>query len=56
MNIFFVAEPQLNVMWNLSRGQRLVFGVGYRGVADAPLLGDELSGLSGSVSFQIGGK
>lgn len=53
---FFVAEPQVNVMWNVSTGQRLVFGLGYRAVGNAPLLGDQLNGLSGSVSFQIGGK
>ena len=53
---FFVAEPQVNVMWNLSAGQRLVFGLGYRAVGNAPLLGDDLKGLSGSLSFQIGGK
>jgi hypothetical protein len=53
---FFVAEPQLNVMWNLSAGRRLVFGLGYRAVGNAPLLGDDINGLSGSVSFQIGGK
>jgi len=53
---FFVAEPQVNVLWNLSPGQRLVFGVGYRVVGNAPLLGDQLNGVSGSVSFQVGGK
>jgi hypothetical protein len=53
---FFVAEPQLNVMWNLSPGQRLVFGLGYRAVGNAPWLGDQIDGLSGSVSFQLGGK
>ena len=53
---FFVAEPQVNVMWNMSAGQRLVFGLGYRVVGSAPLLDDQLNGLSGSVSFQIGGK
>ncbi|MBY0496847.1 MAG: hypothetical protein K2Y23_21770 [Cyanobacteria bacterium] len=53
---FFVAEPQVNAMWNLSAGQRLVFGLGYRVVGSAPLLRDQLNGLSGSVSFQIGGK
>lgn len=52
---FFVAEPQLNVMWNLNRGRRIVFGVGYRLTADAPWLGDRLNGVSGSVAFQIGG-
>jgi hypothetical protein len=53
---FFVAEPQVNVMWNLSPGRRLVFGLGYRAVGNAPLLGDQINGLSGSLSFQIGGK
>jgi hypothetical protein len=53
---FFVAEPQVNVMWNLSPGQRLVFGLGYRAVSHAPRLGDQIDGLSGSVSFQLGGK
>lgn len=52
---FFVAEPQLNVMWNLTRGQRIVFGLGYRTVGGAPLLGDALNGVSGSIAFQLGG-
>ena len=52
---FFVAKPQLNVMWNLTRGQRIVFGLGYRAVGNAPLLGDALNGISGSIAFQIGG-
>lgn len=53
---FFIAEPQVNVMLHFSPGHRLVFGVGYRAVADAPTLGDRLNGLSGSVAFQIGGR
>lgn len=53
---FFVVEPQANVTWNISQGQRLVFGLGYRVVGSAPVLGDELSGLSGSIAFQVGGK
>lgn len=53
---FFVAEPQLNMMWNITRGQRLVFGLGYRAVGSASLLGDALDGVSGSVAYQIGGK
>jgi len=53
---FFVAEPQVNLMWNMSAGQRLVFGLGYRAVGHAPLLGDQLNGLSGSIAYQIGGK
>jgi len=53
---FFIAEPQLNLLWNLSQGQRIVFGVGYRAVGNAPLLGDQLKGVSGSISVQFGGK
>lgn len=53
---FFVAEPQVNMMWNLTAGRRLVFGVGYRAVGNAPYLGDDLRGFSGSVAFQINGK
>jgi hypothetical protein len=52
---FFVAEPQVNLLLNLSRGQRIVFGVGYRAVGSAPLLGDAVNGLSGSIAYQIGG-
>jgi hypothetical protein len=39
----------------MTRGQRIVFGLGYRAVGSAPLLGDALNGISGSVAFQIGG-
>lgn len=53
---FLLAEPQVNVMLNLNRGQRIVFGLGYRVTANAPWLGDALNGLSGSVAFQIGGR
>lgn len=53
---FYVAEPQVNVMWNMTAGQRLVFGVGYRAIGSAPLLGDDLKGLSGSIAYQLGGK
>ena len=53
---FFVVEPQLDVTWNLSAGQRIVFGLGYRAVGNAPRLGDDLQGVSGSIAFQIGGK
>ncbi|MEY4094487.1 MAG: hypothetical protein RLZZ53_1686 [Acidobacteriota bacterium] len=53
---FYVAEPQVNMMWNLTQGQRIVFGVGYRAIGSAPLLGDDLKGVSGSISYQLGGK
>lgn len=52
---FFVVEPQLDVLWNLSRRYRINFGVGYRAVGWAPYLGDQLRGVSGSIAFQVGG-
>ncbi len=52
---FLVIEPQVNLLWNLTRRHRVSFGVGYRAVGSAPLLGDQLNGVSGSVALQIGG-
>jgi hypothetical protein len=52
---FLVAEPQVNVLLNLSGGQRLVFGLGYRATAFANRLGDQINGVSGSISYQFGG-
>lgn len=52
---FFVVEPQVDVLWNLSPRYRLNFGVGYRMVGWAPYLGDQLRGVSGSIAFQVGG-
>ena len=53
---FLIAEPQAQMSLNLSKGQRIVFGVGYRATAYANSLQDSLNGLSGTVAFQIGGK
>jgi hypothetical protein len=50
---FFIAEPQANVHVNLTRGQRIVFGVGYRATAGANISDDQLNGLSGSISYQL---
>lgn len=52
---FLVIEPQVNLLWNLTRRHRVSFGVGYRAVGSAPLLGDQLKGVSGSVALQLGG-
>jgi hypothetical protein len=38
---------------NLTRGQRIVFGVGYRATAGANFIDDQLNGLSGSISYQL---
>lgn len=50
---FFIAEPQANVLVNLTRGQRIVFGIGYRATAGAHFIDDQLNGLSGSISYQL---
>lgn len=53
---FFIAEPQVNAIWNLTRWMRLDAGVGYRVVAGSEFLGDELRGVSGSIAVQFGGR
>lgn len=52
---FFVVEPQVNVLWNLTQRHRISFGVGYRAIGAAALLGEQLRGVSGSVGLQVGG-
>jgi hypothetical protein len=52
---FFLAEPQLNGVWNITSWMRLDAGVGYRFIGAADVLGDELRGPSGSVAIQFGG-
>ncbi|MGE0864486.1 MAG: hypothetical protein AB7P34_11350 [Vicinamibacterales bacterium] len=52
---FFVVEPQVNLLWNLTRRHRISFGVGYRAVGAAALLGEQIRGASGSIAVQIGG-
>lgn len=52
---FFVAEPEANVLFNLSRSFRLTAGIGYRLVGADRNLDDRLRGVTGSVALQIGG-
>ena len=51
---FFIVEPQANVTWRLARWLALNAGVGYRLVAGADFLDDELRGISGNVGLQFG--
>ena len=53
---FFIAEPQVNALWNITRWMRLDAGVGYRIIGASDLLGDELRGVSGSIALQFGGR
>jgi hypothetical protein len=50
---FFIAEPQANLLVNLTRRQRIVFGIGYRATAGAHFIDDQLNGLGGSISYQL---
>ncbi len=51
---FFVAEPEVKVMLNLTEWMRLGGGVGYRFVAGAPWHDRDLSGVSASVDLKFG--
>jgi hypothetical protein len=53
---FFVAEPTVSVVWQVSRGFGLSGSVGYRLIAGAGSLNSEFQGVSGSVGFVFGGK
>jgi hypothetical protein len=52
---FFIAEPQAQVMWNVSSNVRLTFGAGYRIIAGGDPVEDRLRGPIGSVSVEFGG-
>jgi hypothetical protein len=52
---FFVAEPQVNASLRLTGWLRVGAGVGYRLIGGAHQLNDRLRGVSGSLSFQVGG-
>ena len=52
---FFVAEPEANLLVNLTRHLRLTAGVGYRLIGGARSADDRLRGVSGGVALQIGG-
>jgi hypothetical protein len=53
--VFFIAEPQAQVFWNVSSRVRLTFGAGYRVTSGADRVNDRLRGPIGSVSVEFGG-
>ena len=53
---FFIIEPQVDALWRITRWMRLDAGVGYRGIAGADLLHDQLRGVSGSIGVRFGGQ
>ena len=50
---FFVAEPEINLMLNVTKRFHLGFGTGYRYIRNAESRGDDLSGLTGNLTFRI---
>jgi hypothetical protein len=53
---FFITEPQVNAIWNITGWMRVDAGVGYRLIGASDLLGDEFRGTSGSIAIQFGGR
>jgi hypothetical protein len=54
-NDFFVAEPQANLLINLSNRLRVGIGAGYRFVSAEHGVSNRLSGATGSIMVQFGG-
>lgn len=52
---FFIAEPQVNVLLNVTDWMRINAGVGYRLVGGASFIDDRLRGVSGTLAVQFGG-
>jgi len=50
---FFVAEPEVNLMLNVTRRFHLGFGAGYRYIPDGESRIDDLSGFTGNLTFRI---
>jgi hypothetical protein len=50
---FFVAEPELNLMLNISQKFRLSFGGGYRFIGGADGLNDRLDGFTASAALKL---
>jgi len=53
---FFIVEPQVDALWRITPWMRLDAGAGYRAIAGADLLHDELRGVSGSIGLRFGGR
>lgn len=52
---FFIAEPQVNALVNVSRWCRINVGVGYRLIGGASTIDDRLRGVSGTIAVQVVG-
>jgi hypothetical protein len=51
---FFVAEPQVSVVWRAAEWMSVSAGIGYRAVAGADSLNQEFRGATGSVAIRFG--
>jgi hypothetical protein len=52
---FFVAEPQANLLINISRRMRVNVGVGYRAIGGTEGIDNRLRGATGSIALELGG-
>jgi hypothetical protein len=52
---FFIAEPQVNALLNVSGWCRITVGAGYRLIGGASAIDDRLRGVSGTIAVQFGG-
>jgi len=51
---FFVAEPQVNVVWHAAGWMSVSAGIGYRGIAGADSFNSDWSGATYSVAIRFG--
>jgi hypothetical protein len=51
---FFIAEPQVTALWNVTHWMRVDFGVGYRLIGGSNVLDEQLRGASGTIAVQFG--
>jgi hypothetical protein len=54
-DVFFLAEPQAQLLWNVTSQVRITFGAGYRITSGADAINDRLRGPIGSIAVAFGG-
>jgi hypothetical protein len=52
---FFIAEPEADAMFRLTKHLRLTGGIGYRLIGASHDVDDRVRGITGSIGLQIGG-
>ena len=58
IDAFFITEPSLNLLFNVTKHLRIGFGASYRFIQDVELVtleNDEISGAAGVFTIKLGG-